>query len=239
MSSLIGVVLELPASVLAPAAFTLVGTAFGLWIRRRREKRGELGPGLKDTIFEPMGYLPADLRHGVAPTPTRNAEDRWLLGLAAPLIEGAGMLHDRWSPVPARTNAAWNRHLREVATLYGVVRSRGWKREVAQLEISVASIPAGAEGDPTRAWLVAHLAMLIRLGVALRHTTARSARARLRAAAAPMRTRFADWYRYGDAFIQGAEWFRPGRTFDLRADTRLLYAEGGPWHDPAWPPHRR
>ncbi|MFV0375517.1 hypothetical protein [Microbacterium sp.] len=235
MSSLIEAVQDLPASVLVPAAFTLVGTVIGLWIRRRREKRGELGPGVRDTILEPLGYLPADLRHGVAPTPTRSAEDRWLLGLAAPFVEGAGMLHDRWSLVPARTNAAWNRHLREVATRRGVVNSRDWKRQVKRFEIGLADIPGSAEGDPLRAWEVAHLAITLRLGVALRHTTARSARARLAAAAAPMRTRFADWYRFGDAFVQAAEWLLPGRTYDLRADTRLLYAEGGPWHDPAWP----
>lgn len=76
--------------------------------------------------------------------------------------------------------------------------------------------------------------MLLRLGVAARHTSAPRARKRLAAAAAPLRADYRDWQGYADAFVASAEHFEPGRTIELRADLRTLYASGGPWHDIAW-----
>ena len=54
------------------------------------------------------------------------------------------------------------------------------------------------------------------------------------AAAAALRSDYADWLGYGDAIVDATRALQPARAPELRADLRTLYAPGGPWHDPAW-----
>lgn len=205
---------------------------------RLRERRGDWGPSLA-RIAPAAGYAPADLRADAASTPVRDGTDRLLLGLAAPFVEAAGLLHDRWSLVPAFCGEDWRRRLAAVAEQRGVVRARDWKASAAALEQALHGLDAGDLDDAERAllrpWLVANYAMLLRLGVAARHTTGRRARERLARAALPLRTHHADWLSFGDAFIAAAERIQPGGTTDLRADLRRLYAPDGPWAETAWP----
>lgn len=206
--------------------------AIVLWARAR-ERRGDWGPGLLG-VPEAVGYAPADLGADAAATPVADARDRWLLGLAAPFVEQAGLLHDRWSLVPAPCDDAWRRRLTAIAAAWGVTRADRWKREVREAELGLGESQASPGWADPRPWQVARLAMLLRLGVAARHTAAPRARRRLERAAAPLRADYRDWLGYADAFVSGAELFQPGRTVELRADLRTLYAVGGPWHDVAW-----
>ena len=91
---------------------------------RLRERRGDWGPGL--TRVSDVGYAPVDLRPAtLAPLP-EDPHQRWLLGLAAPYVETEGLLHDRWSLVPAFCDDAWRRRLTLVARAWGVASARDW-----------------------------------------------------------------------------------------------------------------
>ncbi|MEJ1087123.1 hypothetical protein WDU99_02195 [Microbacterium sp. Mu-80] len=219
-----------PLAVLA-AVLLLCGLllAVAAWARRR-ERRGDWGPGLVGIRTDLDGYSPADMRATVNRTPVDDPQERWLLGLAAPFVEPVGLLHDRWSLVPAFCSDAWKRHLAVVAERWGVTRADAWKRETARAEQHLADA-----ADPLAVWTLSSFAMLLRLGVALRHTSGTRARERLRVAAAPLRERHSDWLGFADDWIAAAEIARPGRTAELRADVRTLFAEDGPWHDPGWP----
>lgn len=94
-------------------AFLILVVVVYVW-GRARERSGDWGPGLKAKPIRD-GYLPADLRATAAATRVDGAEDRWLLGLAAPFVEQAGLLHDRWSLVPAFCDEGWHRRLAAVA----------------------------------------------------------------------------------------------------------------------------
>lgn len=164
-------------ALLALAAALLAIVA---WLRHR-ERRGDWGTGLVGVRGQ-AGYSPADLRGSAANVPssaraTRDPHEWWLLGLAAPFVEQERLLHDRWSLVPAACDDAWRRHLLTVASRWGVVRARDWKSIVADLEEQLAaSRPSDRGWVDIRPWLVARLAMNLRLGIAARHTSGRRAR---------------------------------------------------------------
>ena len=245
--------------------------AVALWARRR-ERLDRWGPGLLG-VQQTAGYSPTDLRGAVVVAPVADPEDRWLLGLAAPFVEQAGLLHERWSLVPAFCDGEWRRRLVAITGGWGTVRARDWRHRVEAVEQQLRALPSpgvspdassarggavrtsgpidmsgairtsgafgGPDGSPgspdLRPWLVANLAMLLRLGVAARHTSAPRARRRLADAAAPLRAGYGDWLGYGAAVVAAAEGLQPGRTTDLRADLRTLYAPDGPWHETTWP----
>lgn len=200
---------------------------------RRRERRGDWGPGLAG-VTRTAGYSPADLRRADDAVEVQDAGERWLLGLAAPFVEQAALRHDRWSLAPAFCDDAWKRKLAAVAGGRGVVRAREWKRAVAHLERQIAEVSPQPRQADLRPWMVAELAMLWRLGVALRHTNGRIARQRVEQFALPLREQYSDWLGYGDAFLAAAEVAMPGQTIPLRADVRTLFAPGGPWVRPSW-----
>lgn len=210
---------------LALAVTVCVGILAIVWWSRRRVARGEWGPGLTKDIGS--GYTPKDLRRTAAATPRRD-DDRWLLGLAAPLVEQARMLHDRWSLVPASADAEWMRQLRLTAEAWRITRRPDWVRTLADVEASLREGTLAAD-DPRRVVRTASFAMLLRLGVALRYTDARAARRRLAAVAAPLRAVYGDWLSYGDAYLEGRPGGRAAASIDQRAELRLLYADGGPW----------
>lgn len=190
---------------------------------RRQECRGHIGPGLLRDDAE-GGYLPADLRGAAIEPPVADAEERWLLGLAAPFVETEGLLHHRWSLVPAPCNRLWQRRLTVIADRWGVGTMRAWTARTDEAQRALRQGRAQVRD-------LAVLAMLLRLGVAARYTTGPRARVRLRAAAAPLRTRGLDWRSYGNAFLDEANTAAPAL---LRANVQALYNEGGPWHDPRW-----
>lgn len=204
---------------------------------RRLERRGDWGPSPTHATVG-QGYSPADLRGGRTTTLVADPVERWVLGLAAPYVESAGLLHDRWSMVPAFCDAAWRRRLAEVVASWGVGRSVDWNAAVEQAENALVPLRSAGrvpDADAACAVTLARLGMLLRLGVARRYTTGAKARSRLRTAASPFRDRFGDWRRFGDAFLSGVAAFTPATITDIRADVRMLYATGGPWHDGAWP----
>lgn len=205
---------------------------------RRRERRGDWGPGPAPASPSPEGYSPVDLRgpgaRGRGVSRSQSPEDEWMRGLAAPFVENAGLLHERWSLVPAFCDAAWRRRLGAVIDQWGASRAPAWRRAVADAEARAAA--ASDQSDPVAAQTlaVARLAMLLRLGVAARHTTGAAARRRLRSAGAGLTTATGDWLAFGDAFLRAYAAVGP-RATEMRADVRGLYAADGPWHDPAWP----
>ncbi|MEZ5085940.1 MAG: hypothetical protein R2722_06725 [Tessaracoccus sp.] len=201
---------------------------------RARERRGDWGPGFTGTPLK-NGYLPADLRSSAPATIVESPEERWLLGLAAPFVEQAGLLHDRWSLVPAFCDEAWQRRLAAVAGQWGVRRGKDWKAAVADVEQRLATLNSHADAPDLRAYLTARLAMLLRLGVAARFTDAPGARRQLTQAARPLRKRYSDWLGYGDAIVAATNGLAPETTINLRADMRTLYADGGPWKHLSWP----
>lgn len=203
------------------------------WVRLR-ERRGDWGPGLPK-VPPGVGYAPADLRSGTAPPMPEDPQERWLLGLAAPYVETAGLRHHRWSLVPAPCDDAWRRRLVIVADSWGVPRARAWRDAVAQLEEDIGQGPSAAQNPVRLAWLTANLAMLLRLGVAARFTSGHHARKRLRTAAEALHGQFSTWLDYGDALVTASEALTPGATTALRADLHRLYAAGGPWHEVGWP----
>ncbi|WP_110207226.1 hypothetical protein [Nocardioides daejeonensis] len=202
---------------------------------RLRERRDVWGPGLHGTPSRASGYSPADLRGALPRTVVEDPRERWLLGLAAPFVEQAGLLHERWSLVPAFCDEAWRRRLATVATGWRVSRAREWRHEVAVLEARLADSVHPAQPVDLRPWLVANLAMTLRLGVAARHTSAARARKRLERAATPLRGPITDWLGYGDAIVAALDQGGAGRAAELRADLRILYAADGPWHESSWP----
>ncbi len=228
--------------LLLVAVAILVVTAW----TKRRERLGEWGPGLAG-MGATAGFSPADLRGTGTPGRVNNAEDRWLLGLAAPFVEQAGLLHDRWSLVPPFCGEDWRRRLLAVATAWGAVRARHWRRQIAvvEYELKTIGIPAASSAPARRAeargeadlrpLLIAELAMLLRLGVAARHTSAARARKRLLTATTTvsLQTAYSDWLGYGDAITTTTS-RDPARAANLRADLRTLYATDGPWHEIGW-----
>lgn len=220
----------------------IVALALGiaLWARIR-ERRGDWGPGLVGVSRQP-GFSPADLRRGIERSTVEDPRERWLLGLAAPFVEQAGLMHERWSLVPAFCGDEWRRRLFDVANPWGAVRAKDWRQRAAVLEAELLALTAaraglgeaGAASPDPRPWLAANLAMQLRLGVAARHVSAPRARARLEAAAAPLRADYRDWLGYGNAIIEAAEQLRFGSAVDLRADLRTLYAPDGPWAEVEW-----
>ena len=233
--------------ILAILALAIVILAIAWWARRR-ERRGDWGPGLAN-VAKARGYSPADLRGSAQASPVLDPHEAWLLGLAALYVEQAGLLHDRWSLVPAFCGDDWRRRLLDVAQSWGTVRSDDWSNRVANVEQQLSrelgseqTASSGLEGDTDgeidpRPMLVARLAMLLRLGVAARHISAGKARHRLAATAEPLRDSYGDWLSFGTALIEAETRSSSRGTLDLRADLRILYARGGPWHETQWP-HR-
>lgn len=219
-----------------------------VWWARRRERRGDWGPGLQNVAMA-RGYSPADLRGSAPPSPVLDPYEAWLLGLAALYVEQAGLLHNRWSLVPAFCGDDWRRRLLGVAQSWGTVRANEWRIAIANIELQLSQEPggegatrSGPEGDAAttgeadlRPMLVARLAMLLRLGVAARHISAGKARHRLATAAEPLRDSYGDWLSFGTALIEVEARASSRGTLDLRADLRMLYAQSGPWHETAWP----
>ena len=220
-----------PGVIVGVVIVAVVILAVAAW-GRSRERRDEWGPGLAGVVPS-TGYTPADLRDPHATASVDDPTERWLLGLAAPFVENAALLHDRWSLVPQECGDPWKRHLLGVATRWGVTTARAWAAKVDEAEARAVEAPGPGELD-SRPYAVAMLAMLLRLGVAARHTSTTQARRRLTAAASPLRDDYRDWLSYGDAVLAVLEAARPGGIADQRADLRTLYAPGGPWHDPVW-----
>ncbi len=104
-----------------------------VWWARRRERRGDWGPGLVN-VAKASGYSPADLRGSAPPSPVLDPYEAWLLGLAALYVEQAGLLHNRWSLVPAFCGDDWRRRLLGVAQSWGVVRANEWRSAVEGIE---------------------------------------------------------------------------------------------------------
>ena len=205
-----------------------------VWWARRRERRGDWGPGLVN-VAKASGYSPADLRGSAPPSPVLDSYEAWLLGLAALYVEQAGLLHDRWSLVPAFCGEDWRRRLLGVAQSWGVVRANKWRSAVEGIEQQLSRGTGGEGAADARPMLVARLAMLLRLGVAARHISAGKACRRLVTAAEPLRDSYSDWLSFGTALIEVETRASARGTLDLRADLRILYAQGGPWHETQWP----
>lgn len=238
---------EWSAWVIAILALAIVILAI-VWWARRRERRGDWGPGLLN-VAKTRGYSPTDLRGSAQASPVTDPFEAWLLGLAALYVEQAGLLHDRWSLVPAFCGEDWRRRLLGVSQSWGVVRANEWRTAVASIEQQLSRETRGEGGaesttevDTTstgevdaRPMLLARLAMLLRLGVAARHISAGRARERLATAAEPLRDTYSDWLGFGTALIDTEARASSRGTLDLRADLRMLYAKGGPWHEIQWP----
>ena len=233
--------------VIVIIALAMILLAIVRW-SRRRERRGDRGPGLVN-VAQTHGYSPADLRGSARAFTVADPYEAWLLGLAALYVEQAGLLHDRWSLVPAYCGDDWRRRLLGVAQSWDAVRGNEWRGSVAALEQQLnresaagrtqsaesSGVAAAAPDVDARPMLVARLAMLLRLGVAARHVSAGQARRRLATAAAPLREDCGDWLGFGTALIEAETRASSRGTLDLRADMRMLYAPGGPWHEVQWP----
>lgn len=109
-----------------------------VWMSRRRERRGDWGPGLVN-VAQTHGYSPADLRGTARAFTVADSYEAWLLGLAALYVEQAGLLHDRWSLVPAFCGDDWRRRLLGVAQSWGTVRGNEWRGSRAAAEPRVRS----------------------------------------------------------------------------------------------------
>lgn len=224
--------------IIAILALAIVILAI-VWWARRRERRGDWGPGLVN-VAKARGYSPADLRGSAQASPVLDPYEAWLLGLAALYVEQAGLLHERWSLVPAFCGEDWRRRLLGVAQSWCTVRARDWRAAVAETEHRLSREMRGSKrseeaGDDLRVRLVARLAMLLRLGVAARHISAGRARRRLADAAEPLRDSYSDWLSFGTVLIEAEARVSSRSTLDLRADLRMLYAPDGPWHGIGWP----
>lgn len=215
-----------------------------VWVLRRQEARTERR-ARRSGDRGGNGYSPADLRpfipSGVAATADRPGDlpddphERWLLGLAGPFVEPAGLSHATWD-LGVQDSPEHHRHLARLLEQSGVRTRADWEREVAALESSAPwSAPWTAAADDPSPWTAARLAMVLRLGVAAGHTTSATARRRLESAASDLRRRYTDWFGFADAFLAAAERLSPGEAPTLRATIRVLYAPGGPWSDVSWP----
>ncbi len=222
---------ELDVGLLVLLAVLLAVALVGGVLTRRRERAEQGQHGGR-------GYTPADLRPLAPTTPrTRPApEDAWLLGLAAPFVEAAGLMHDRWELTPEPRDVAWERQLDRWLAQNDVVTRESWVRIVRELEWAITHERPEPDEVDHRPWLVARHAYLCRLGSAAGHVGTEESRTRVHSAASILRADVTDWFGFADAFLASATGTDPTSVPAWRATVRRLYAPGGPWADVAWPP---
>ena len=177
-----------------------------LWWDRRRKRNDPDRGG--------PGYTATAVRATPLPDPGPNpvsADERWLLGFAAPrIVPEEGLDPERW-------DLGSHIHERPVSTSEAIE----WRAMLTRLEQEFARAATPAD----RALAAVELAWWIRRGVASRQIAEAAARDATRVLAESMRSDADDWLGFGDLLGE-----RPGMT-----RPRDLYKPGAPWADAHWP----
>ncbi|WP_105566764.1 hypothetical protein [Microbacterium halophytorum] len=176
-----------------------------LWWDRRRKRRD---PDRGGRGYAPVNpYIPPE---PPAEPSALGAEERWLLGFAAPRAAyEEGIDPTRWDLGP---------HAHEAPGPRGAA---AWQSARSARESDFATAPT----PQARALAAVELAWCIREGVASGRITEAMARNDTRMIAEQMRSDAGDWLAFGDLLGERQGMARPGE----------LYRPGAPWADPEWP----